>query len=106
MAFIDTSKLKAIERRPGWHGRYFDSPSMTFAHYAFEKGSTIHEHSHPEEEVWQIIEGKLRITIDGTTKIAGPGYVGIVPPNVRHSVKALSDGKAIVTDCPLREFQT
>jgi quercetin dioxygenase-like cupin family protein len=104
MAFIDTSELETTERKPGWHGRYFDSPSMTFAHYAFEKGSEIHEHSHPQEEVWQVVQGKLRITIDGMTKVAGPGFVGIVPPNARHSVIALSDGKAIVTDFPRREL--
>ena len=31
MPFIDTSNLDVIERLPGWHGRYFHSPSMTFA---------------------------------------------------------------------------
>ena len=35
MPFIDTSTLDVIERLPGWHGRYFHSPSMTFAHYDF-----------------------------------------------------------------------
>lgn len=33
--FIDTSTLEVIERRPGWYGRYFHSPSMTLAHYDF-----------------------------------------------------------------------
>lgn len=103
MTFIDTSKLKVIERKPGWHGRYFDSPSMTFAHYDFEKGSSIHAHSHEQEEVWQVIEGKLEITIAGKKKVVGPGFVGIVPPHTEHFVKALSDGKAIVVDYPLRE---
>ena len=104
MTFIDTRKLKVVERKPGWHGRHFDSPSMTFAHYAFEKDSEIHEHSHPEEEVWQVIEGELEIKIGKTTKRVGPGAVGIVPPNTRHAVRALSDGKAIVTDWPRRAF--
>ena len=45
--FIDTSKLPTIERLPGWRGRYFASPSMTFAHYEFDAGSSIHEHFHP-----------------------------------------------------------
>jgi hypothetical protein len=41
--FIDTSALEVIERLPGWYGRYFNSPSMTFAHYDFKRGSSIHE---------------------------------------------------------------
>jgi hypothetical protein len=49
MALIDTSMLPVIERLPGWRGRYFNSPSMTFAHYEFDAGATIHEHSHPKK---------------------------------------------------------
>src|ERR1700730_12780842 len=103
MPFIDTSKLEAIERLPGWRGRYFDSPSMTFAHYEFDAGSSIHEHSHPQEEVYEIIEGELEITIGGVTQRLVPGLVGIVPPNTLHAVKAISSGKLIVVDYPLRD---
>jgi quercetin dioxygenase-like cupin family protein len=102
MPFIDTSQLPVVERRPGWRGRIFDSPSMTFAHYEFDAGSSIHEHFHPQEEVWQVIEGELEIVIAGVAQRAGPGFVGIVPPNTPHSVKAISNGKAIIVDYPLR----
>jgi quercetin dioxygenase-like cupin family protein len=101
--FIDTSKLPTIERLPGWRGRYFDSPSMTFAHYEFDAGSSIHEHFHPQEEVYHIIEGELELTIDGVTRRLGPGFVGVVPPNTPHSIKAVSSGKVIIVDYPLRE---
>jgi quercetin dioxygenase-like cupin family protein len=76
---------------------------MTFAYYDFDAGASIHEHSHPQEEVWQVIEGVLDITIDGVTERSGPGSAGVIPPNVRHQVKAVSSGKAIVVDYPLRE---
>jgi quercetin dioxygenase-like cupin family protein len=102
MTFIDTSKLPAIERLPGWRGRYFDSPSMTFAHYEFDAGSLIHEHFHAQEEVYEVIEGELELTISGVTQRLVPGYVGIVPPNAPHAVKAISSGKLIVVDYPLR----
>ena len=103
MPFVDTRTLNVIERKPGWHGRYFQSPSMTFAHYEFTKGSSIHEHSHPQEEVWQVIEGQLEMTVDGVTQVVGLGVAAVVLPNVPHSVKAMTDGKAIVVDYPLRE---
>ena len=102
MPFIDTSNLKVVERLPGWHGRFFHSANMTFAHYDFKRGSTIHEHSHPEEEVYEVIEGELEVTIDGVTETARAGRVAIVPSNVRHSVKALTDGRAIIVDHPAR----
>ena len=102
MPFVDTVGLKVVERLPGWMGRYFHTGSMTFAHYDFAAGSSIHEHHHPEEEVYEVIEGELEVTIDGISQIAKPGVVAIVPANSRHSVKALTDGRLIVVDHPSR----
>jgi quercetin dioxygenase-like cupin family protein len=99
---IDTNDLRVIERLPGWFGRYFHSRNMTFAHYEFERGASIHEHFHPEEEVYEVIEGELELTIDGVSQVARPGVVGIVPANALHSVKALTDGRVIIVDHPRR----
>jgi len=102
MALIDTRKLPVTERKPGWHGRYFNSANMTFGHYDFDAGAEIHAHCHGQEEVWQVLEGELEIVIAGVAHRAGAGFVGIVPPNTLHSVKALTKGKAIAVDYPLR----
>jgi len=102
MPFVDINSLKVIERLPGWHGRYFRSASMTFAHYDFQRGSSIHEHSHAQEEVYEVVEGQLELTIEGEAEIVRPGVVAIVPSNARHSVNALTDGRAIIVDYPLR----
>jgi len=105
MRFIDTRKLAVVERLPGWRGRYFDSAHMTFGHYEFDRGATIHAHSHAQEEVWQVIEGELEVTIAGETMRAGPGMAAIVPPHTEHRVVALGSGKAIVVDWPLRAMR-
>jgi quercetin dioxygenase-like cupin family protein len=102
MPFVDTTSLRVFERLPGWRGRYFHSANMTFAHYEFARGSSIHEHFHAEEEVYEVIEGELEVTIDGVARIARAGLVAIVPGGVRHSVRALSDGRAIIVDSPVR----
>ncbi len=102
MPFIDTREIPVKEPLPGWKGRFFNSQSMTFGHYDVVAGATIHPHSHPNEEVWHIIEGELEVTIGGVVQVAGPGSVAVVPPDTIHSVKALTDGRAIVVDHPLR----
>lgn len=66
------------------------------------RGASIHEHAHPQEEVYEVIEGQLELTIGDATEIVRPGLVGIVPANVAHSVKALTDAKAIIVDYPIR----
>lgn len=49
-----------------------------------------------------MVEGELEVTSAGEPRRAGPGQVAVVPPNTPHAVRALSDGRAIVVDHPLR----
>ena len=102
MPIVEVENLRVVERLPGWRGRYFHSPNMTFAHYEFSQGASIHEHFHPQEEVWEIIDGEVEITIAGEAQIARAGVVAIVPGGTHHSAKALTDGRAIIVDHPLR----
>jgi quercetin dioxygenase-like cupin family protein len=99
---VDTSSLRVVERLPGWRGRYFHSSNMTFAHYDFDAGASVHEHFHPQEEVYEVLEGEIEVTIDGQSQVARPGFVVIVPSGVRHSLKARTKGRAIIVDYPLR----
>ena len=103
MPFVDTKQIEEYERLPGWHGRIFESPNMTFATWRFAAGAEIHEHQHAQEEVWQVLEGELEISIGGETRRAGPGMAAIVPGDTPHRVVALSDGLAMVADWPVRK---
>lgn len=106
MPIVDMNALLVTERLPGWHGRYFHSVHMTFATYEFKRGSSIHEHSHPREEVYILIEGELEVTIGDVAEKVRPGLVAIIPAGARHSVQALTNGRAIIVDHPVRpEFK-
>ena len=102
MSFVDVDKLKVTERLPGWRGRYFHAVNMTVAHYEFTRGASIHEHHHPQEELSEVLDGELELTIDGVTQVARPGVAAIVPSHARHSVRALTDGRAIIVNSPAR----
>jgi quercetin dioxygenase-like cupin family protein len=102
MTFIDTNHLSVKEPRAGWKGRFFHSQNMTFAYYAVAAGAWIHEHSLPNDEVWNVIDGELEIKIAAETQVAGPGCAVVVPPDTPHAVKALTDVRAIVVDYPRR----
>ena len=102
MGFIGPEEMRASEPLPGWKGRFWRSDSMSFAQYAIDAGASIHEHHHPNEEVWIVLEGELEVTIDGVKQVAGPGTVAVVPLDARHSVRALTAGRAIVANHPVR----
>lgn len=44
-------------------------------------GLAIHEHQHPEEEVWNIIDREFEITVAGESMLARPGVVAVVSAN-------------------------
>ena len=102
MTFIDTRQLAVKEPREGWKGRFFHSEHMTFAYYTAVAGASIHDHSHPNDEVWNVVDGQLAITVAGETRLVGPGCAVVVPPDAAHSIKVLADTRAIVVDHPRR----
>ena len=102
MPIVDTRALPTREPKPGWHGRFFNSQSMTFAYYAIDGGASLHEHSHANEEVWNVLSGELELTIAGDTFRVGAGTAAVVPPHTAHSVRALAPSTVIVVDEGLR----
>jgi mannose-6-phosphate isomerase-like protein (cupin superfamily) len=92
------------EPLPGWHGRFFHARDMTFAQYEIDATAVpLHEHHHPQEEVWQVIEGEVLLDIDGTAIRLGPGDAAIVPPGTPHSARTVAGCRAVVTDHPRRD---
>jgi hypothetical protein len=105
LLFLHISSLPVVERLPGWRGRYFHSPSMTFAHYEFARGRLSTSISILRKKSMKCSK-ELEVTIDRGAQIARAGVVAIVPAGIRHSVKALTDGRAIIVDFPVRpEFK-
>jgi quercetin dioxygenase-like cupin family protein len=103
VGLIDTNRLEVKDLREGSKARFFHSQSMTFAYYAVQAGAWIHDHSHANDEVSNVIDGQLEITIAGDMQVASPGCAAVVSQNTVHSVKALSNVRAIFVDYPRRD---
>ena len=69
-----------------------------------EPGSVVPDHSHPHEQMGMMISGRLEFTVDGTTRVLGPGDIWRIPGGVVHSVRALEE-PAVALDVfhPIRE---
>ena len=62
----------------------------------FSKGEGAHEHKHPEEQTFYVLEGRLRVTLAGEEPYeVGPHEGSFHPSNVPHRVEALEDTVAI-----------
>jgi quercetin dioxygenase-like cupin family protein len=102
VTFVEVEGLPVLEPRPGWRGRFFHSAHMTFAYYSIAAGAAVHVHSHEAEEVWNVLEGELEVSLAATTKVIHAGHAVIVPAGEAHSVRALGPCRVIVVDHPVR----
>ena len=103
MPFLKLDDGPAKEIFPGFKVHFVHSANMTFAHWTIKAGSRLPEHSHPHEQVVNMIEGEFELTINDGTRKLGPGTVAIIPSNARHSGKAVTDCRIIDAFYPIRE---
>lgn len=103
MPFLKLDEIEKKEIFPGAEARFVHTDNMTFAHWTFEAEAGFPEHSHPHEQVVNMIEGEFELIIDGTPKRLKPGHVAIVPPNAIHSGRSISACRIIDVFYPPRE---
>ena len=51
-------------------------------------------HSHPEEEFFFVLEGKVEFYLNGQRKVVGPFSSLYCPPNVEHGIRNVGDTEA------------
>ena len=103
MAFMNLHEIEEKEPFPGFKARFVHSENMTFGYWDIEAGGLLPEHSHPHEQIAAVIEGEMEVTINGETKVLGPGSVAIIPPNATHSGKMITHCRVIDVFYPVRE---
>jgi len=97
------SDLPVHQMMPGGEVRFVHADSMTLAYWTFEEGAVLKEHSHPHEQVVNLLEGELEFTLGGEIHILVPGSTVVCPPGVSHSGKALKPTRVLDAFCPVRE---
>ncbi len=102
---VEAKVFDSVEGRPA--GGTFSlkelmvSPSMVMIEATLEKGLSSPPHQHPDHEsVCYLVEGKMKVTIDGESFTAVPGDVWYNEPGVLHNLEALEDCKSIEIKSP------
>jgi quercetin dioxygenase-like cupin family protein len=102
MSFIKVSDIKPKEMAPGFFGRFIHSANMTVAYWDIKAGSSIPVHHHVHEMMVNVISGQLALTIAEETRVLEAGMAAIIPSNVPHTAKAVTDCKVIDVFHPVR----
>jgi len=101
--YIYLDEMEEKELVSGFKVRFIHSENMTFSYWRIEAGAELPEHSHPHEQVTNVLEGEFELTVDNKRKMLGPGSVVIIPPHAVHSGKSLTRSRIIDVFYPIRE---
>lgn len=103
MAFIKLNTLREKEQFPGFHGRAIHTGTQSFLYWDVDAGASVPLHAHVHEQVAHVLEGQFELTIDSETKLLEPGVVAVIPSQVPHSGRAITDCKLLDVFLPERD---
>lgn len=86
----------------GLKAKLVHTDTQTISFWEIEKDALLPRHQHINEQVSIVTKGKLEFTIGDTTTIMEPGMVVVIPPNVPHHAKALTDVEVTDIFYPIR----
>lgn len=91
MGFISLNDIPVQQIIPGFYARLVHTGSLTIGYFDIKAGSMLPEHSHIHEQVSNVLSGEFEMTINGEFHILSPGQVAVIPSNVPHSGRAITD---------------
>ena len=103
MPFVELSTIEEREIVPGFHGTFVHAENMSATFWRIEAGATLPEHAHINEQISVVTSGKFEMTLDGEVRQLEAGTVAVIPSNMKHSGRAITDCQIMDTFYPVRE---
>lgn len=102
----DRYELASVEPRelvPGHHGRFIHSEHTTHVYWDIEEGAVLPEHSHPHEQIVNMLEGTYELVVAGETHVLTAGDVLVIPGGAPHGGGAKTRCRILDVFSPVRE---
>ncbi len=103
MECVNLTDIEPREMVAGFKARFIHSKNMTFAYWEIEPGCSLPLHSHPHQQVVNVLEGEFNFTVDGNTRTLKTGDIVIVPPDAEHSGETVTSCRILDVFQPVRE---
>lgn len=103
MYFQNLDQITEREIVPGYRARFIHTEGMTLAYWEVEAGAALPEHSHPHDQIANVLEGQFELTVAGESRVLVPGQVAVIPGDVPHSGRAVTACRLLDAFQPARE---
>ena len=103
MGLVNLTELPELQLAEGVMARVVTAGTISVLHVTIAAGAVVPSHSHHHEQVVNVVEGELELTVEGAKYSLGPGKAMILAPNVEHSARAVVACRVIDVFHPVRE---
>ncbi len=100
---VKLGEVKEEELNPKLFRKIVAGQRAMFTQFILKKGAHVPAHNHESEQISYVIEGKLRLNINGKKYVLEKGELIIIPSNVVHEAFAEEDTIVIDIFAPPRE---
>lgn len=104
MGFINLNEMDA-EKLTGTKRKILQGENLTIF-FLERETNIVQEHSHSQEQVVYLLEGRLKVKIEEEENIVEAGNAVQIPGDVPHRIETLSDVKIISIYSPARDLST
>ena len=87
----------------GLKSKLIHTETQTFSFWEIEKDAELPRHQHINEQVSIVTKGTLELTIGDETFLMKSGMVALIPPNIVHHARAITDVEVTDVFYPIRE---
>jgi len=103
MKHYDWNHVPEEEMNPLLQRRVIHGQRLTLARVVLKKGCKVPLHSHENEQISSVFQGRLLFQIGGQETIVGAGELVHIPSGVQHLAEALEDCVCLDIFTPVRE---
>ncbi len=101
---VGAAQVEPVEMMPGVLRRTLSyGQRLMVVQVTLDEGVVVPVHSHPNEQITYIIEGRLSMEVGGQTHVLGPGDSLLLPGGVGHGAIAMEPTLVVDTFSPPRE---
>lgn len=103
MNLVELKNTKTIELAEGVTAQVVHTANLSIAHVVLLKDSVVPQHTHHQEQIVNVIDGELELTVNGEVTVLTRGKALVLQPMVPHSARAITQVYVIDVFHPARE---